>query len=294
MNKTPEALIRITVTAVALFVAVIAVWQLYGYYMKDAWTRDGRVRADVVQVAPDVSGLVTAVNVHDNQIVKAGDVLFTIDRARYDLALREAEATLSMRKAQLEQSVRDQDRLAGLAKVSAVSATASENQRLQADIAQANLDEAQVQLDTARLNVERTAVKAPLDGMISNFGLRAGNYALAGKAVFALVATETFYVSGYFEETRLEKIHIGDIAKIRLMGVSTPVTGHVESFAAGIADRESTDSTNLLANVNPTFSWVRLAQRVPVRIALDPLPQGVRLIAGQTASVSITPAAKTE
>ncbi|MDE1151869.1 MAG: HlyD family secretion protein [Micavibrio sp.] len=287
MNKVSESFLRFAVTGLALALAAIAVWQLYGYYLGEPWTRDGRVKADVVQVAPDVSGLITAVNVHDNQVVHAGDVLFTIDPARYDLALRQAEATLDMRKAQLEQALRDETRADSLKKIDAVSAASSESQRLAADVAKANLAEAVVELDTAKLNSERTQVKAQQDGTISNFSLRAGNYAVAGKGVFAIVATPTMYVVGYFEETRLPKIKLGDAAKIRLMGVSTPITGHVESIAAGIADRERTDSSDLLANVNPTFSWVRLAQRVPVRIALDPLPDGVELISGQTASVTI-------
>jgi len=289
MNKTSQSILRFFVTALALLLAGVAVYQLYGYYMGAPWTRDGRVKADVVQVAPDVSGIITAVNVHDNQIVKAGDVLFTVDPARYDLALREAEATLDMRKAQLEQALRDLTRADSLKKIDAVSATASENQRLQADVARANLAEAEVELDTAKLNSDRTQVRAQQDGTISNFSLRAGNYAVAGKAVFAIVATPSIYVVGYFEETRLPKIHLGDTAKIRLMGVATPITGRVESIAAGIADRERSDSSDLLANVNPTFSWVRLAQRVPVRIALDPLPDGVQLISGQTATVAILP-----
>ena len=157
-------------------------------------------------------------------------------------------------------------------------------------IAQAAYDQAVADRDLAKLNLERSDVRASVNGTITNMDLRPGTYVTAGKGVMALVDTDTLRVEGYFEETKLSRIHIGDPVSIRLMGNNTRLTGRVESIAAGIEDRDRTAGTNLLANVNPTFNWVRLAQRVPVRIALDNVPPNTVLVSGRTATVEIHPA----
>jgi multidrug resistance efflux pump len=90
-----------------------------------------------------------------------------------------------------------------------------------------------------------------------------------------------------FEETKLPGISLGDPVSVSLMGTKQQLSGHVDSFAQGIADRDRNTAGNLLPNVNPTFNWVRLAQRIPVRIALDRVPEGVRLVSEQTVTVDV-------
>jgi multidrug resistance efflux pump len=156
-----------------------------------------------------------------------------------------------------------------------------------ADQAKAALAQALVDVDTAKLNLERTRVVASVDGFVTNLDLRVGAYATASRPVMAVVDRKSFYVEGYFEETKLPAIHVGDPVQVSLMGEHQKLTGHVESFAEAIADRDRSTSPNMLPNVNPTFNWVRLAQRIPVRVALDPVPSTVRLVAGQTATVQV-------
>lgn len=273
------------VTALTVCAAVYAGWQLWTHYEVEPWTRDGRVKAYVVQVAPDVSGLVTAVPVHDNQDVKAGDVLFEIDRARFQLAYDQAQAAVRAQQVARDQAARDARRNRSLGKL--VSAEALEQSQARLQQAEAALAEAEVQRATARLNLARSRVVAPADGRVTNLDLRVGSYATAAHAVMALVDASSFYVEGYFEETKLAQIHEGDAVSVTLMGDSRQIHGHVQSIALGIADRDRGTGANLLPNVNPTFNWVRLAQRIPVRVQIDEVPKGVRLVAGQTATVEI-------
>lgn len=273
------------VTALTVCAAVFAGWQLWTHYEVEPWTRDGRVKAYVVQVAPDVSGLVTAVPVHDNQDVKAGDVLFEIDRARFQLAYDQAQAAVRAQQVVRDQAARDAKRNRSLGKL--VSAEVLEQSQARLQQAEAALAEAQVQRETAKLNLARSRVVAPTDGRITNLDLRVGSYATAAQPVMALVDAGSFYVEGYFEETKLVRIHEGDPVTVTLMGESRQILGHVESIAMGITDRDRSTGANLLPNVNPTFNWVRLAQRIPVRVQIDQVPQGVRLVAGQTATVEV-------
>ena len=279
---------RLIVTLGMTAVAIIVGLALWDYYMQAPWTRDGRVRADVVGVAPDVSGLVTEVLVADNQVVKRGDVLFRIDPERFTLALRQAEAIVEGKKANAEQAAADYVRYTKLSDA-AVSQQKVEAARAADLEAKAGYDQATADRDLAKLNLARSAVKASVNGRITNMELRPGTYVTTGHGVMALIDSDTLRVEGYFEETKLPRIQVGDRASIRLMGDKATLTGRVESFAGGIADRERTAGSNLLANVNPTFAWVRLAQRVPVRIALDPAPDGIRLVSGRTATVAVEP-----
>ena len=276
---------RVAVTLLVAAVAAVVGWRLWDYEVNAPWTRDARVRADVVGIAPDVSGLVSLVMVQDNQRVVRGDVLFRIDEARFTLALQQAEANAANQKAKLEEAARELQRARSL-----TNAEISRQQQEQA-LAVAQEDsaayaQAVADRDVAKLNLDRAAVTASVNGIITNFSMRPGDYVTAGTAVAALVDTDSIYVSAYFEETRLPRIHVGDAVTIRLLGNPHLLRGHVESISAGIADRER-EAGGLLANVNPTFSWVRLAQRVPVRIAIDSVPQGVTLIPGQTATVQV-------
>jgi RND family efflux transporter MFP subunit len=281
-NFVPRFIVTMLAVAAAGFVA----WQLWIYYMDDPWTRDGRVRADVVEVAPDVSGLVARVFVQDNQAVRVGDPLFQVDPARFAVALRQAQAVLAKDQAALGQAERDARRYAGLSGNAVSDETRDESNTAVLE-AQADLDEAQADLDAAALNMTRATVRATVNGVITNFSMRPGDYVTTGSAVAALVDSDSLYVDGYFEETKLPRIAIGDAATVTLLGGGPAIAGHVQSIDAGIADTERTASPNLLADVNPTFTWVRLASRVPVRIALDHVPPGTRLIAGLTATVQI-------
>jgi multidrug resistance efflux pump len=277
--------VRALVTLAAVAAAAWAVLRLWDHYELAPWTRDGRVRASVVQIAPDVSGLVSEVPVRDNQAVRAGDTLFTLDRTRFELALRQAEAAVAAQRVALAQAVREDRRNAGLGAL--ISQEIREQTATRVDQARAAVTQAQLAVDAARLNLQRAQVRAPVAGTITNLDLRAGGYATAGRPVVALVETQSLYVEGYFEETKLQRIRLGDRVRVKPMGAARTIEGTVESIAAGIADRDRSTSADMLPNVNPTFNWVRLAQRVPVRVRLDPLPADVRLVSGETVSVEV-------
>lgn len=279
-------LLKIALTLALAVLGAFTVWHLYAYYTYAPQTRDGKVRADVVALAADVSGRVDEVRVRDNQVVKHGDVLFVIDRVRLANDLAEAKASVATAKAQLAAAEREDKRYRGLAGV--VAPQELDVRRTAAETARAQYEQAIASLERARINLERAEVRSPVNGIITNFSLLPGAYATAGQPVMALVDQDSFYVAGYFEETKLSRMRVGMPTTIHLMGESRPLKGHVEGLAAGIEDRERVTSTGtLLANVNPTFSWVRLAQRVPVRIAIDEVPKGTTLIAGRTATVVV-------
>jgi RND family efflux transporter MFP subunit len=280
-----RAAVTLTVTAIAAAGAV----QLWNHYQRDPWTRDGRVRADVVQVAPDVSGLVTEVKVANDQAVKRGDVLFVIDRDRYALALRQAEAAVAAERVALDEARKESARNLGLGDL--VAREATEQSQAKTASAAAALDQALAARDVAALNLNRTVIRAPVDGFLSDLTLRAGDYVSPGKAVVGLIDRSSYRVEGYFEETKLGGLKIGQPVHVTVMGEPRPLNGHIQSIASGIEDRDRQLGSSMLPNVNPTFSWVRLAQRVPVRISLDQAPADLRLIAGRTATVSVVDAA---
>ena len=314
---------------IVAILAILAILHIWNYYNAEPWTRDGRVRGDVIQVSSDVSGLVTEVLVHDNETVKKGQVLFKIDVARQALDVEQARSDLAKAKASLASAQAE----LGQAKANLVKSQANiklaeknanrysnlmdgaiskqeqdqmfavreqshaEHEQLQAAIEQAKanitqqnalIDVATSNLHLAELNLNRSEVIAPADGTLSNFELKEGNYVKVGQAVAALLDRKQLYVVGYFEETKLNNIYVGAPASIQLMGDSHVIKGHVQGIASGIEDRERTSTTGLLANVNPTFSWVRLAQRVPVKIVLDETPKNeLAFVAGRTATVHI-------
>jgi RND family efflux transporter MFP subunit len=280
---------RRALTGAVVALAFIGGRWLWIHYNVEPWTRDGRVRADIVQISPDESGLVAEVLVRDNQVVHKGQILFVLDRPRYELAERQAEAAVATLRATFTQARREDLRnkeLDTLVTTEKVEEGASKVEELAAQ-----LDDALVQRDLARLNLQRTTVRATVNGVVTNVELRPGDYAAVGHQVLALVDTDSIHVDGYFEETKLPRIQVGDRAVVHIMGLKRELPGVVESIAGGIEDRERGASSTALANVNPTFSWVRLAQRVPVRVKLDQTPSSIRLISGRTATVSIlTPA----
>jgi len=281
----PAAIGRFAVTMVVVVAAIYAGTKLWDHYEVEPWTRDGRVKANVVQVAPDVSGLVAEIPVRDNQDVKAGDVLVVLDGARFDLALTQARTSVETAEVARRQAERDLKRNRGLGDL--VSTEIREQSQTKLEQAQASLEQARVAVQAAQLNLDRSRILAPADGRVTNLDLRVGSYVTAGRGVLALVETQTFYVEGYFEETKLPSIQVGDSVDVTLMGESRVIRGHVDSIALGITDRDRSTGSNLLPNVNPTFNWVRLAQRIPVRVAIDHVPDGVRLVAGQTATVAV-------
>jgi RND family efflux transporter MFP subunit len=277
---------RTLLTLVVVLLAIVAGWELWSYYMLEPWTRDGRVRADVVTVAADVSGLISDVFVHDNERVSKGQQLFRIDQRRFQYALDQAKADMANHQATLDQAKRDLVRGQSLTNV-AITRQQVEQRQEAADVAQAELDLAKATLEVARLNLDRSTVVAPVNGIVTNFDLLPGRYVNVGAAVFALIDSDSFRVEGYFEETKLRRIRVGEDATVKLIGDSRMLSGHVESIAYGIEDQNRSTSSELLAVVNPTFSWVRLAQRIPVRIKLDDVPADLLLVAGRTATVSI-------
>ena len=283
--------LRLLTTLLVVAVAGLVAWRLWFYYMETPWTRDGRVRADVVALAPDVSGPVVRVLVHDNEIVKAGQALFEIDPSRFILAQDLAQATVQKAKAAMQEAERTARRYQALS-ANAASALSRDQSDFAAQQAKAAYAQAQAQEKVAALNLTRTVVRATVNGAVTNFSMRPGDYVRAGTPVIAIVDTGSLYVDGYFEETKLRGIALGDQAKIQLMDGGPALRGHVTGIAAAIADTERTAAPTLLADVNPTFTWVRLAARVPVRIALDHVPAGTKLVAGMTCTVSITPSGR--
>lgn len=272
-----------TLLAVALAVAlVVALWRAY---VLAPWTRDGRVSAEVVHIAPEVSGTVLDVAVSDNQLVKRGDLLYRIDPERFRFAVALAEAQLSAASAVSQQKMQDAKRRRGMDDLVPGEDIQRANQAVA--IAQAEQRRAQVALDVARLDLARTELRAPADGYITHLRLRPGDYAVAGRGNVALVDAHSFWVTGYFEETKLHGIHTGAPARIRLMGFDAPIDGHVASLGRGITDVNEHADAQGLPSVEPSFSWVRLAQRIPVRIAIDRVPPGVMLAAGMTCSVDV-------
>lgn len=285
MTSRLHSLVRVLPTLAAIAISVPILVHLWDYYTTAPWTRDGHVRADIVQVAPDVSGLITKILVRDNEKVRRGQVLFEIDRDRFAVALEQAMANANVQRAFLAQARREAARNHALADL--VSGETSEQGRARVEQGEAALAQAEAAVRLARLNLERTSVLSPVDGYVNDRLPRLGDYVTAGRAALSMVDLTSFHVEGYFEETKLHRIQVGSAVDIRIMGESGVLHGHVQSIVAGIEDRDRSAGSNLLPNVNPTFNWVRLAQRVPVRIALDNVPADVQLVVGRTATVSV-------
>lgn len=302
------------VTLAVLALAVVLGWFAWDYYTRAPWTRDARVRADVVTLSAEVAGRIIELPVHDNQFVRQGDLLLQIDPARYELAvlhaaravevaraaLGQSQAAIVANEAQLKQRRSEEQRRRKLQSLSAISAEEWEKAGTdvavaQADLlreqsnlglAQANVQLAEATLQQARLDLERTRVSAPVSGYVTNLLTRQGDYAQPGMPLLALVDSASFHVSGYFEETKLPKIKVGSRARIALMSGEV-LDGTVESIAYAITDRENQPGNRLLANVNPSYTWVKLAQRIPVRLRLERSADAPPLRAGTTATVTI-------
>lgn len=287
MKSLLSLLGRYALTLSAVAVATLLAFMVWKHYAQTPWTRDGRVRADVVQIAPDISGPVSSVAVRDNQWVNRGDVLYAIDPHWLKLSVLSAQADVEAKRHELlmrQDAARRRAQIKGM-----ISSEDIQQTRSAASVAAANYQGALAALELAQLNLSHTVVRSPVAGYVTHLRLRPGNYATAGETKVAIIDAQSFWVVGYFEETKLRHIHVGNTAQVSLMGFDPIITGHVESIGRGIGDSNDETGGLGLPEVNPTFNWVRLAQRVPVRIQLDALPEGIVLVAGLSASVSIMP-----
>lgn len=273
-------------TLVVFALALIAGWWMWNYYMQSPWTRDGKVRAELVDITPEVSGRIIELAVRDNQFVHKGDTLLKIDPVPWQIALDNADAQLSKAQSDLAKAQHEANRRASLPR-NVISAEDMDAARLSANAAAATAKAAQASLDQARWNLQQTTITAPTDGWISNLTLRPGNYATAGTPLFALVDSHSYYVMGYFEETKLRHIRPGADAQIVLYSNGTRLQGKVESIGRAIYDQSVSTDGGLVPDIKPNVPWVRLAQRVPVRIRLDTIPDDVPLVAGTTCTITI-------
>ncbi len=281
-------ILPVLATVVAVAVAGVAGWQAWQYYMGRPWTRDGTVRAYVVKIAPEVAGQIVKLPIVDNQFVHKGDLLMLIDPRNYSIAVRQAEAAVEQTHAA---AVNANAEMTRRLKLSDVAVTMEERQTYisQAATAEANYQSALANLEQARVNVARTEVRSPVNGYITNLTAQLGDYANVGDLQLSVVNSDSYWVDAYFEETALGRIHKGDVATIKLMGYSRLLRGRVQGLARGINVPNAQPDASGLASVNPIFTFVRLAQRVPVRIHIDEVPEGVELVAGLTATVQVEP-----
>lgn len=276
---------RILITIMLIVVAAFALMWIWNHYLHSPWTRDGRVRANIITIAPDISGWVTQLHVQDNQDIKKGDLIFTMDSKRYAAEVTERQAkmqhaleTWNLAKAQYQ-------RRKSLG--SAISAEELDNARMNMALTKSEYELSQAELATAKINLARTKVYAPVNGTITNISLSQGNYVTQGKAALSIVEKDSFYVTGYFEETKLPLIHVGQKAKLTIMNHTDPLTGTVRSIAKGIANNNTNTDQQLLPNVQQAFTWVRLSQRIPVDIKLDHFPKNTLISAGMTVSIEL-------
>lgn len=289
-NSRRILLIALRVIATLLIVAVagILAWYAWQHYVYAPWTRDARVQADVINIAPEVSGTVMHVAVTDDSYVQAGDLLFRIQPIRFEHAVEQAEATLKSAQAQLSYAQRNARRLERLPS-GGVSTQDLQQAESQALMASASVSEAQAQLAQARQNLEWASVRSPVNGYVTHLLLDQGDYASEGQSVMTLVDAETFRVTAYFEETKLPRIALGDHVSINLMSSDMPLHGRVTSIGRGIAVANNAPGERNLPNVDPVFQWVRLAQRVPVTIDFDRPPAELPLTVGLSATVHVQP-----
>jgi multidrug resistance efflux pump len=276
----------ILITLATVVLAALLGWAAWQTYMVAPWTRDGTVRAYVVTMAPEVAGRIVELPVADNQFVHKGDLLMVIDPTDFTIAVSLGEAAVEQARATAQNAMAESQRRQKLSNI-ATSEEIKETFASRALAAQAALQQAEANLDQAKVNLNRTRVLSPVNGYVTNLLAQAGNYANVGRITISLVDADSFWVDGYFEETNLRSIHEGDFASIKLMGHSEVVSGHVGSIARGINVANAQPDQAGLASVNPIFTWVRLAQRVPVRIKIDHVPDGIRLVQGMTATVEL-------
>jgi multidrug resistance efflux pump len=282
-----HAVVRVLLTLILLIAAGLLSYDLASYYLYSPWTRDARIRANVVTVAADVSGYVDDIRVRNNQFVHKDDVLFVIDQDRYKIALANAEATITATHAQYLMLLEQYQRRLKLSPGYTITVENLDNARRQSETAAANYQQAIASRDTAALNLKRTEVRASVNGFITNLNLAKGTYASQGQSVMALIDSDSYRVEGYFEETKIPHIKAGASVEIYLMDGSPALQGTVVGIAMGITDQDNPNGPQLLSSINPTFTWVRLAQRIPVGIHITHVPPGVLISAGMTCTVVV-------
>lgn len=280
--------LRVVATLSVVAVAGVLAWFAWQHYVYAPWTRDARVQADVINIAPEVSGTVMQVAATDDTYVNEGDLLFKIQPVRFENVLAEAQASLEQAQAQRQYAVRNAERLQKLPP-GGVSTQALQQAQSQADTARASVSHAEAQLAQARQDLEWATVRSPVNGYVTHLLLDEGDYAKEGQSVMTVVDAETFRVTAYFEETKLPRIAVGDSVRINLMSMDGAIAGHVASIGRGIAVANNAPGERNLPDVNPTFQWVRLAQRVPVTIAFDESPNRLPLSVGLSATVHVQP-----
>jgi RND family efflux transporter MFP subunit len=278
--------LKTAATLLILVLAVLAALVIWDFYVTAPWTRDGTVRVQVASIAPQVSGQITEVRVVDNQYVHKGDVLYVIDPFDFQVVLDTGKAQLRQKAADVQVKRMQAERRQHLSNL----ATTPEEQQLyvgNATQAQAAFDAAQQQVAQADINLKRTQVRSPVNGYVTNLLMRVGDYAHAGATNISVIDADSYWIDGYFEETKMAHVCVGDRAEAALMGYSDPIVGRVETVTRGISVSNAAPSTQGLPNVDPVYTWVRLAQRVPVRIRITDVPVGVPLVSGMTATVTI-------
>lgn len=281
-------ILPLLVTMAAIVIAAVLGDAMWDAYMGAPWTRDGRVRSYVVTMAPQVAGEIVKLPVADNQFVHKGDLLMEIDPTNYKIAVDLAEAAAQEAQVNAQNAEREAKRRMELNTL-AVTVEQQQTFETRAMAAQAQYQQAIANLEQARVNLKRTEIRSPVNGWVTNLLSQLGDYANVGENRISLVDADSFWVDGYFEETALERIQVGDPAAIKLMSYPATLRGHVDSIARGINVANAQPNGQGLADVNPIFTWVRLAQRVPVRIHIDEMPKGMVLFAGMTATVQIDP-----
>lgn len=290
--KTSPAL-RYAITISVVVAAIIASLVLYERYEGTPWTRDGQVQANIVGIAPRVSGPIIEIPLQDNQLVKKGDLLFKIDPSTFQATLNNAVAKYQQAQATFTQTSQELERQKKLFETQVTDERDFQNAQDNFDAAKAALDAAKADVESAQLNLLYTTVNAPVDGYVTNMNTSPGTYVNAGEQLLALLDTDSFWVAGYFKETQMKHIHPGATAKVRLMGhFWEPFEGVVQSVGWGIF-LQNGSTVELLPQVQQTIDWVRLPNRFPVRIEVKGTPP-IPLRIGQTASISIQPLQKTE
>ena len=286
MARFARDTLKAAATLLMLALAVLATLVIWDFYVTAPWTRDGSVRVQVASIAPQVSGQIIEIRVVDNQYVRQGDVLYIIDPFDFRVALDIGKAELRQKAADLQVKRMQAERRLHL---TSLATTPEEQQQFvgNATQAQADFDAAQQQVAQADINLKRTQVRSPVNGYVTNLLMRVGDYAHVGTTNVSVIDADSYWIDGYFEETKMAHVCVGDRAEAQLMGYRDPIVGRVQSVTRGISVSNAAPSTQGLPSVDPVYTWVRLAQRVPVRIRITDVPAGVPLVSGMTATVTI-------
>jgi multidrug resistance efflux pump len=287
LPKREALAVSLLITLGSAALAIVLGQAMWRVYVEAPWTRDGTVRAYVVTMAPEIAGGIVELRVTDNQFVHKGDLLMVIDPTDYKIAVSRSEALLQQARSDAENTTREAQRRAGLTKLDAVALEQAQTYESNALIAHAQVQQAIANLRQARVNLERTQIRSPVNGWVTNLLAQRDDFANIGQSEVSLVDSDSFWVDAYFEETQLGSIREGDAATVQLMGYQQAIRGHVASISRGINIANAQPNQQGLATVNPIFTWVRLAQRIPVHVSIDHVPHDMRLVAGITATVRV-------